>query len=173
MSTENRNHLDNKAALKALLPASAIAEIEVWIAKYPPDRKRSALMGALTIAQDHLNHLSTETMDAIADYLGIPHIAAYEVATFYSMYQLKPVGKHVINVCTNVSCMLRGSDEIVGHLKQKLGIGFRETTADGKFTLREVECLAACGGAPCCLIDKTYHENLTPAKLDQILAGLE
>src|SRR3990167_8289523 len=172
MSTQNSNQ-PNPNKLKELLPASAIAEIEVWLAKYPPDRRRSAVMGALTIAQDHLNHLSTETMDAVADYLGIPRIAAYEVATFYSMYQLQPVGKHVINVCTNVSCMLRGSDQIVGHLQKKLGIGFKQTTKDGKFTLREVECLAACGGAPCCLIDKTYHENLTPEKVDQILAKLD
>lgn len=164
---------ENKAPLQALLPVSAIAEIDMWITKYPADRKRSALMAALRIAQDHLNHLSVPTMDAIADYLGIPHIAAYEVASFYSMYQLQPVGKHMINVCTNVSCMLRGSDEIVNHLKTKLGVDFKQTTADGKFTLREVECLAACGGAPCCQIDKTYHENLTPEKLDQILAGLE
>jgi NADH-quinone oxidoreductase subunit E len=165
--------MENQELLKALLPSAAIAEIELWIAKYPADRKRSAVMAALRIAQDHLNHLSTETMDAIAAYLGIPNIAVYEVATFYSMYQLKPVGKHVINVCTNVSCMLRGSDKIVDHVQKKLGIGFKETTSDGKFTLREVECLAACGGAPCCQIDKTYHENLTPEKIDQIISELE
>lgn len=165
--------MENQELLKALLPSAAIAEIDMWIAKYPADRKRSAVMAALRIAQDHLNHLSTETMDAVAAYLGIPNIAVYEVATFYSMYQLKPVGKHLINVCTNVSCMLRGSDTVVDHLQKKLGIGFKETTEDGKFTLREVECLAACGGAPCCQIDKTYHENLTPEKIDKILADLE
>ncbi len=165
--------MENQAPLKALLPSAAIAEIDMWIAKYPAERKRSAVMASLRIAQDHLNHLSNDTMDAVAAYLGIPNIAVYEVATFYSMYQLKPVGKHMINVCTNVSCMLRGSDQIVDHLQKKLGIGFKETTADGKFTLREVECLAACGGAPCCQIDKTYHENLTPEKIDAILKELE
>ncbi len=165
--------MENQALLKALLPATAIAEIDMWVAKYPADRKRSAVMAALRIAQDHLNHLSNDTMDAVAAYLGIPNIAVYEVATFYSMYQLSPVGTHVINVCTNVSCMLRGSDTVVEHLQKKLGIGFKETTADGKFTLREVECLAACGGAPCCQIDKTYHENLTPEKIDQIISELE
>lgn len=165
--------MENREPLIALLPTEAITQIDIWLSKYPTDRKRSAVMAALRIAQDHLNHLSTETMDAVGDFLGIPHIAVYEVATFYSMYQLKPVGKHVINVCTNISCMLRGSDKIVDHLQKTLGIGFKETTADGKFTLREVECLAACGGAPCCQIDKSYHENLTPASVDKILAGLE
>ena len=177
MSTNNQNRQNqnqsNPNTLTQLLPASAIAEIEIWLAKYPPDRRRSAVMAALTIAQEHLNHLSTETMDAVADYLGIPRMAVYEVATFYSMYQLQPVGKHVINVCTNISCMLRGSDQLAAHLQKKLGIGFKQTTNDGKFTLREVECLAACGGAPCALIDKTYHENLTSEKVDRILSGLD
>jgi len=163
----------NQEPLKAILPAEKIAEVEQWLAKYPADRRRSAVMGTLRIVQEHCNHLNEARMNAVADYLGIPRIAVYEVATFYSMYFLQPVGKHVINVCTNVSCMLRGSDQIVAHLQKKLGIGFKETTQDGKFTLREVECLAACGGAPCCQIDFDYHENLTPEKLDKLLAELE
>lgn len=171
--SQNMNQAINPEPLKAILPADKIAEVETWLAKYPADRRRSAVMGALRIVQDHCNHLNEVRMDAVADYLGIPRIAVYEVATFYSMYFLAPVGKHVINVCTNVSCMLRGSDEIVSHLQKKLGIGFKQTTKDGKFTLREVECLAACGGAPCCQIDLDYHENLTPAKLDKLIAELE
>ena len=112
-------------------------------------------------------------MNAVADYLKIPHIEAYEVATFYDMYNLKPIGKHKICVCTNISCMLRGSDKIIDYLKNRLKIDVNETTADGKFTLREVECLAACCGAPMCQIDdKKYHENLTPEKMGEILDEL-
>jgi NADH-quinone oxidoreductase subunit E len=112
-------------------------------------------------------------MDQVADYLDLPPIAVYEVATFYSMYELKPVGRHKICVCTNVSCLVCGSDGIVDHLKQRLGIGFGETTADGKFSLKEVECLGACGGAPMMQIGKQYYENLTPELVDSILDGLE
>jgi len=157
-----------------LLSPESRAQIDGWVAKYPPDRKSSAVMAALTIAQDQNGGwLTNELMDAVAEYLEMPPIAVYEVATFYSMYELKPVGRHKICVCTNISCLLCGSDEIVGHLKQKLGIGFGETTPDGKFSLKEVECLAACAGAPMMLIGKTYYENLTAAKIDEILAGLE
>ncbi len=147
--------------------------IDVWVAKYPADQKQSAVMGALLVAQEHAGgSLTTEIMDAIAEYLSMPKIAVYEVATFYSMYEHKPVGKHKICVCTNVSCMLRGSDDIVEHLKNKLGIGFGQTSKDGRFTLKEVECLAACGGAPMMQIDKTYYENLTEDKVDAILERL-
>jgi len=160
-------------SLTELLPAEAISEIDVWIAKYPADRARSAVMGGLMIAQENnAGYLSEELMDAVADYLDIPHMAAYEVATFYTMYNLKPVGEHVINVCTNISCMLRGSKEIVEHLKQRLDIDFNETTADNKLTLKEVECQGACAGAPMCEIDKTFHENLTPEKIDSIVDGI-
>jgi NADH-quinone oxidoreductase subunit E len=148
-------------------------EIDAWIAKYPPEQKQSAVMGALSIVQEaNGGYLTTELMDAVAEYLEMAPIAVYEVATFYSMYELKPVGKHKICVCTNVSCMLCGSDDIVAHLKQKLNIGFGETTADNKFTLKEVECLGACGGAPMMQIGKTYYENLTSEKIDEILAKL-
>jgi NADH-quinone oxidoreductase subunit E len=117
--------------------------------------------------------LSFELIEAVAEYLGIPPIAAHEAATFYSMLELKPVGRHKLCVCTNISCMLLGSDDIAAHLGKKLGIGFGETTADGKFTLKEVECLGACGGAPMMMIGRTYYENLTPARVDEILADLE
>ena len=130
-------------------------------------------MGSLMVAQEYnANYLSEELMDAVADYLDIPHMAAYEVATFYTMYNLEPVGEHVINVCTNISCMLRGSKEIVTRLQERLNIGFGETTADNKVTLKEVECQGACAGAPMCEIDKTFHENLTPEKVDTIVDGI-
>jgi NADH-quinone oxidoreductase subunit E len=159
---------------KDLLSSEIRAEIDQWVAKYPVDQKQSAVMAALRIVQENnAGWLTTELMDAIADYLQIPSIAVYEVATFYSMYELKPVGKNKICVCTNISCLLRGSEEMVAHFKEKLGIGLGETTANGEFTLKEVECLGACGGAPAIQIDKTYYENLTPAKIDEILASLQ
>ncbi len=157
-----------------LISTESRIEIDRWIAKYPPEQKSSAVMAALRIVQSaNGGWLTTELMDAVADYLEMPPIAVYEVATFYSMYELKPVGRHKICICTNVSCMLRGSDSIVTHLKKKLGIGFGETTRDGKFSLKEVECLAACGGAPMIQIGHHYYENLTPEKLDEILANLD
>lgn len=158
---------------RSLLSKKACAEIDRWIAKYPPEQKRSALLSALHIAQEENGWLSTEVMDTVADYLGLDRISVYEVATFYTMYDLKPVGRHKISVCTNISCLLRGSEEVVAHLTERLGIKLGETTPDGKVTLREVECLAACCGAPMAQVDKQYHENLTPEKLDAILAALD
>lgn len=157
----------------SLLSPQACAEIDRWIAKYPPEQKRSAVMTALRIAQEEHGWLSPELMDAVADYLDMSKVAVYEVATFYSMYDLEPVGRHKISVCTNISCMLRGSDQVMEHLKQRLGIKPGETTPDGRVTLKEVECLAACAGAPMMQVDKTYHEDLTPEKLDTILDGLD
>jgi len=145
-------------------------EIDVWVAKFPADQKRSAVIPALTLVQDKEGFLSNGMMEAVADYLGMPHIAVYEVATFYSMYDLKPRGQHKICVCTNISCMLRGSEQVVDHLKKTLKIDFNETTEDKQFTLRHVECLGACGGAPAMQIDRTYYENLTPERIDAILA---
>ncbi len=161
--------------ITSLLTPENRAEIDTWIAKYPPEHKRSAVMAALRIAQDQNGGwLTTELMDAVAAYLDMQPIAVYEVATFYSMYEMKPVGKHKICVCTNVSCLLRGSDEVVAHLKNKLGVSkFGEITPDGLFSLKEVECLAACGGAPMMQIGHTYYENLTPEKIDGILAELK
>lgn len=157
-----------------LITAESRAQIDRWIAKYPPDQKQSAVMAALNIVQQQNGGwLTTELMDAVAGYLQMPPIAVYEVASFYTLYDLKAVGRHKIYVCTNISCMLCGSDVIVEHLQKKLGIKLGETTADGKFTLKESECLAACGGAPMFMIDQTYHENLTPEKVDAILAGLK
>ena len=123
--------LTAERGLTDLIPADAIKAIDLCIAKYPPERKRSAVMSGLMIAQDfNSGYLSEELMDAVADYLEIPHMAAYEVASFYTMYNLQPVGEHVINVCTNITCLLRGSKEIVEHLKQRLTVNFGETTAD-------------------------------------------
>jgi NADH-quinone oxidoreductase subunit E len=157
-----------------LLSPATRAEIDTWVAKYPPEWKRSAVMAALRLAQDQNGGwLTTELMDAVAAYLEMPPIAVYEVASFYSMYELKPVGRHKICVCTNVSCLVCGSDRIVDHLQKKLGIGFGQTTPDGKFTLKEVECLGACVGAPMLQIGTSYHENLTPARIDEILDALE
>jgi NADH-quinone oxidoreductase subunit E len=159
---------------ESVLSAAVREKIDKWMLRYPADQKRSAVMSALYFAQEaNDNWLSEEVMNAVADYLGMPRIAVYEVATFYSLYNLKPVGRHIINVCTNVSCMLANSHEIVEHLKKRLEINVNETTADGKFTLREVECLAACAGAPMFHIGKKYYECLTQDKVDVILNELE
>lgn len=159
--------------IHALLSDAVRTDIDTWLTKYPSTQRRSALLPALHIVQDaNQGYLTDQLLDATADYLEIPRIFAYEVASFYSMYDLKPVGKHKIFVCTNVSCMLNGCDKLVEHLQTKLGIKLGETTADGKITIKEVECLAACGGAPAILVDKTYHENMTPAQLDVLLEQL-
>ncbi|MGM0593631.1 MAG: NADH-quinone oxidoreductase subunit NuoE [Pseudomonadota bacterium] len=157
-----------------LLNEASRADIDRWIAKYPPEQKQSAVMAALRIAQEQNGGwLNDALIEAVADYLEMPPVAVYEVATFYSMYELEPVGRHKICVCTNISCMLCGSDQVVEHLQSKLGIGFGETTEDGRFTLKEVECLGACVNAPMFSIGKTYYEKLTPEKVDQILDGLD
>lgn len=155
--------------LKQYLTADRLHDVNHWVAKYPADQKQSAVMAALRIVQEQHHYLTQELMDAVAEYLDMPAIAVYEVASFYSMYEHKPVGKHLINVCTNISCKLRGSAKIVEHLEQKLGIHCGETTEDGKFSLRAVECLAACVNAPMIQINKAYHEDLTKEKLDKIL----
>lgn len=161
-------------SLVYMLSDAARAEIDTEVAKYPADQKQSAVMAALRIVQDeHDGWLSSACMDAVAAYLDMPKIAVYEVASFYSMYEHKPMGRHKLSVCTNVSCMLCGSDEIVDHLKQKLGIGFGQVTPDGRFGLKEVECLAACGGAPMMQIGHRYYENLTVERVDEILENLD
>lgn len=165
---------ENSQKKSDLLSPEVRAEIDKWVAKYPADRKDSAVMAALRIAQDaNEGWLATGVMDAVADYLDMPQIAVYEVATFYSMYELKPVGRHKICICTNISCMLCGSDTVVGHLENKLGIKLGGTTPDGKFTLKEVECLGACVGAPAIQIGTSYYEHLTPEKIDHILDSLD
>jgi NADH-quinone oxidoreductase subunit E len=149
--------------------------IDGWLAKYPPDRRRSAVLAALREVQhENGGYLTTELMDAVADYLGLPRIAVYEVGSFYSMFELKPVGRNCVSVCTNVSCMLCGADDIIAHIENKLGIRIGESTADGRvFLKREEECLAACCGAPMMQVNHKYYENLTPEKVDQILDALK
>lgn len=159
---------------KTPLSATARAAIDHWMQRYPANQKRSAVLEALRIVQDENNGwLTTELMDAVADYLEMPAIAVYEVVSFYTMYNVKPVGKNILNVCTNISCMLCDSKKIVDHLKRRLDIQVNETTPDGRFTLREVECLAACVGAPAMQVGKKYYEHLTPEKVDAILKELE
>ena len=157
-----------------MLSPDALKQIDREVAKYPADQARSAVMGALRIAQTELGWLSTETIEFVANYLGIPPVAAYEVATFYNMYDLKPVGKYKLTVCTNLPCMLSGGVDAAEYLKQKLGVGFNETTADGKFTLKEGECMGACGDAPVMIVNNRRMCNcMQPGEIDKLLAELE
>jgi len=157
------------------LSAHAREEIDHWVNKYPADQKQSAVLGALREVQhENKGYLTTELMDAVAEYLGMAPIAVYEVASFYSMLETKEVGKHSISVCSNISCMLCGGDDIIKHIENKLGIKIGESTADGRYYLKEEEeCLAACCGAPMMMVDHIYYENLTPEKVDAILDGLD
>ena len=156
-----------------ILCAQALARIDREIAKYPPEQKRSAVMAALAIAQDEKGWLSTETMDFVAGYLDMPPIAVYEVATFYEMYNTEPIGRFKLTICTNLPCALQSASEAAEHLKRKLGIGFGETTGDGKFTLKEGECFGACGDAPVVLVNnKRMASFMAPAKLDLLLVEL-
>ena len=150
-------------------------EIEHWKARFPQGRERSAVISALHAVQhENDGYLTAELMNAVADYLGLPTIQVYEVATFYSMFQTKAVGRHNVAICTNVSCMLRGADAIVDHVEGKLGIKLGNSTDDGRIYLkREEECLAACCGALMMMVDHKYHENLTTAQVDEILDGLD
>ena len=157
-----------------VLSPGALARIDQAVAKYPPDKRQSAVMAALTIAQDEKGWLSTETMDFVAQYLGMAPIAVYEVASFYTMYDLKPRGRYKLALCTNLPCALQGANAAAAHLKKKLGVGFNETTADGAFTLKEGECFGACGDAPVLLVnDKRMCCAMTPDKLDELLGGLK
>jgi len=157
------------ALLREFVSEDSLAEIDRWVKKYPDEQKQSAVMQALTLVQEAQGHLTAPAMDAVAAYLDMPAVAVYEVASFYSMYRRKPAGRHAINVCTNISCHLRDSKAIFSALEQKLGIKHGETTADGRFTLSEVECLGACVNAPMMQVDKDYHENLTVDALDGVL----
>ncbi|MBT4803901.1 MAG: NADH-quinone oxidoreductase subunit NuoE [Legionellales bacterium] len=155
-------------------PAKICTAIDKELAKYPADKKRSAVLMSLRIVQDEYGYLYRELLDNVASYLGISYIEVYEVASFYSMYKLKPTGKYHIKVCNSISCSLCGSGKILQHLVKKLGINIGQTTSDGKFTLDYAECLAACSSAPVMIVnDKTYHENLTEDKVDEIIVGLE
>lgn len=158
-----------------VLDAHSLEEIDSWLERYPPDQKQSAVLAALRTAQHQNNgYLTVELMDAVAEKLEMPKIAVYEVASFYSMYETEPVGRHCIAICTNISCMLMGSDTIVNHVEKKYGIKLGESTADGKIYLKvEEECLAGCDGGPMMQVNHVYHMKLTPEKVDKILDALE
>lgn len=162
------------ASTKQMLSNDALKRIDREIAKYPADQKQSAVMAALAIAQEEKGWLSGEAMEAVADYLGMPPIAVYEVATFYNMYDLQPVGKYKLTVCTNLPCALSGGVHAADYLKEKLGIGFNETTADGRFTLKEGECMGACGDAPVMLVNnRRMCSWMTPEQIDKLLDELK
>jgi NADH-quinone oxidoreductase subunit E len=157
-----------------MLSAESLKRIDREIAKFPAEQKQSAVMAALAIAQDENGWLSTQTMDFVAHYLGMPPIAVYEVASFYNMYKLAPGGKHKVTICTNLPCALSGAADAAEHLKQCLGVGFNETTADGRITLKEGECMGACGDAPVLLVNnKRMCGSMSRDKLDQLLAELK
>ncbi|MDF2939825.1 MAG: dehydrogenase subunit [Gammaproteobacteria bacterium] len=154
----------------AQLSESAMKQIDHWVKKFPANQKQSAVLAALHIVQDeNQGYLSPELIEAVAVYLDMPSIAVYEVVSFYSMYDAKPCGRNKIYVCTNIACMLRGAEDIMEHIEKKLCIKKGQTTPDGKFTLKEFECLGACINAPMLQLNKDYHENLTPEKVDKIL----
>ncbi len=156
-----------------MLSESARSRIDREVAKYPPDQKQSAVMSALAIVQDERGWLSVESMDEVAGYLGMPPVAVYEVATFYAMYNLKPTGRYKLTICTNLPCALQGATEAAEHLKAKLGIDFNETTADGLFTLKEGECMGACGDAPVVLVNnKRMCIRQVARSLDGLLGEL-
>jgi NADH-quinone oxidoreductase subunit E len=158
-----------------LISAASRAQIDAWLVKYPPEQRQSAVLHALHVVQaQNGGWVSRALMDAVADYLGMPRVLVYEVGTFYSMIELEPVGRHMVALCTNISCMLCGAESLVEHVEKKLGIRLGETTSDGRITLkREEECLAACAAGPMMTVDGHYHEKLTPEKVDAILDGLE
>ena len=157
-----------------MLSSESLQKIDREIAKYPPDQKQSAVMSALVIAQDEKGWLSNETMDYVAKYLDMPPVAVYEVATFYSMYNLKPTGKYKITICTCLPCGLQGSLAAADHLREKLKIDFNETTPDGRFTLKEGECMGACAMAPVLLVNnKKMHDYMSNEKLDRLIEELK
>jgi NADH-quinone oxidoreductase subunit E len=157
-----------------MLSAESLKKIDREIAKFPSEQKQSAVIAALAIAQDEKGWLATETMDCIARYLGMPPIAVYEVASFYNMYNLEPGGRHKLTVCTNLPCALSGGADAAEHLKHCLGVGFNETTADGRITLKQGECMGACGDAPVLLVNnKRMCSKMSRDKLDQLLAELK
>lgn len=158
----------------ALFTPEIRAEIDALIANYPPEWKQSVVMPALTLVQDaNGGWLTTELMDDVAAYLDMPAVSVYEVATFYGMYELKPQGRHKVCVCNSISCLLQGSEALIDHLEHQYGVKPGETTVDGRFTFKEVECLGACRHAPVVMLDKTYHENLSPETLDKLIDELE
>lgn len=167
--------VDFTAVKEAGLDADTRAKIDHWVAKFPSSKKRSALIQALLAAQEQNGGwISKELIVAVAHYLDLPPVWAHEVASFYSMIECQPVGRHKVNICTNISCWLNGAEDIVAHVEQKLGVSLGQTTPDERITLVvEEECLAACCGAPMMVVDGHYHENLDPQKVDEILDGLK
>jgi NADH-quinone oxidoreductase subunit E len=163
------------AAKSTLLSEHTRREIDHWVAKFPPGRQRSAVLSALRAAQEqNEGFLTSELLEAVAEYLGLPVVQVYEVATFYSMFELHPCGRHHVSICTNISCMLRGAEDLVAHAERKLGIRLGESTPDRRiFLKREEECLAACTGAPMMMVDHVFHEHLTPETMDRILDELK
>ena len=172
MSIESKSAADSKVRL---LSEHTRHEIDRWVAKFPPGRQRSACIAALRATQEQNNgYLTPELMDAVAEYLKLPPIQVYEVAGFYSMFETHPCGRHHVSICTNISCMLNGAEELVAHVEKRLGIRLNESTADGRiFLKREEECLAACTGAPMMMVDHVFHEHLTPETIDQVLDELK
>lgn len=157
-----------------MLSPESLALIDQEIAKYPVEQKQSAVMSALRIAQVELGWLSRDAIEYIANYLGMPAIAAYEVATFYNMYELAPVGRNKITLCTNLPCQLQGADKVAERMQEKLGIGFGETTEDGRYTLKEGECMGACGHGPLCLHNNhKMHTHLSPDSVDTLLDDMK
>ncbi len=171
MGTRPEN-MHNQAAV---LNSDTQARIDAWAAKFPPEQKRSALIQALMAVQDQNGGwLTRDLIEAVAQYLDLPPVWAFEVASFYSMFDNKPTGRHKVNICTNISCWLNGAEDIVRHVENKLGVSLGETTKDGRITLViEEECMAACCGAPMMVVDGHYHENLNTGKIDKILDGLD
>ena len=161
-------------SLVELISLEAREDIDRVLTKFPEDQKKSAILEGLHILQDQNGgFLTNDLQAALAEYLGVSKVDVYEVATFYCMYDLKPVGKHKLNVCTNVSCMLNGAYELLSHIEKKLGIKLGQTTKDGRITLKEVECQGACCGSPMLEVDKIFYENLTVEKVNQIIDSLE
>ncbi|HWG30998.1 MAG TPA: NAD(P)H-dependent oxidoreductase subunit E [Steroidobacteraceae bacterium] len=172
MSTESKSSADSKIRL---LSEHTRQEIDHWVAKFPAGRHRSACISALRAAQEQNNgFLTVELMDAVAEYLKLPPIQVYEVASFYSMFETHPCGRHHVSICTNISCMLNGAEDLVAHVEKRLGIHLNESTPDGRiFLKKEEECLAACTGAPMMMVDHVFHEHLTPEKIDKVLDELK
>lgn len=171
MSVQNKS---TEQEVNLELPKSVLDQIDHWVAKYPAGKQKSAVMQALMIVQEYnQGYLTQPLMNAVAKYLNMPPVAVLEVATFYSMYEHESVGRHKISICTNVPCQLKGCQKMVDYLEKQCGAKLGENSADGKYTLREVECLGACVGAPMMQVNKTYHEHLTEEKIDQILGELK
>ncbi len=159
--------------MRGKLSAKLRTRIDEWVQRFPNEHRRSAVLGALREAQKEYGHLTPERMDMVAEHLDLPPIQVYEVGSFYTGFNHQPVGRHTISVCTNISCWLRGGEEILNHLSERLGVAPGESTADGRYFLKlEEECLAGCCGAPMMQVDHVYYENLSPERVDEILEEL-